>query len=114
MAKLIAKASLKSLIDKATKDDHIPTPGFLFNEINSKRNIFQKFHILLSHQLEQSFVSVENCQILQDLLIKRLQVDSPDVKLKSLRVIKQLIMKGHRSFRSELQRRTNELQTCLG
>ena len=64
--------------------------------------------------LELSFGSVEQCQILLDVLLQRLTVDSPDVRLKALRVIKQLLMKGHRSFHSELQRRTTELQACLG
>ena len=63
---------------------------------------------------EISFESVEQCQVLQDLLMKRLSKESPDVKVKTLRVIKQLLLKGHRSFRIELQRRTDDLQPCLG
>ena len=57
---------------------------------------------------------MECCQKIQDYLIQRLSVDSADVKFKALRIIKQLILKGHRSFRTELQRRTNDFQNLLG
>jgi hypothetical protein len=31
------RLSIKSVVDKATVDDQIATPGFLYNEINSVR-----------------------------------------------------------------------------
>ena len=57
MAKLLlAKASLKSLIDKATRDDHNPTPGFLYNEINSKIVILLA-HFIVNITFSSSFKS---------------------------------------------------------
>ena len=84
-----------SLVDKATLDNEEPTPGYLYHELT-------KF----------SFKSVNSCMKLEDNLLRKLKKPSSFVKLKTLRVIKHLLVKGNPSFRKDMQRRSEPIADC--
>ena len=90
------RSQCRSLVDKATTSDEQATPGYLYNEL-----------------AKLTFTSVSHCQIIQDHLLKRLEKDDPRVKFKTLRCLKHLVLKGHHSFRRDLQRQVEVLRDCL-
>jgi hypothetical protein len=57
-------------------------------------------------------MSPNDCTEVQNYLLKRLEKDAPIVKLKSLRVIKHVILKGHETFHKDLQRRFQPIKNC--
>lgn len=92
----IKAAAYVKLLDRATTDDEKPTPGYLYAEI-----------------VKLTFESAKVSGELQDYLLARLEKPSADVKLKALRVMKHLLLKGHRTFRLDMQRRVEPLQACI-
>ena len=86
----------KSLVNKATSPDEVPTPGYMYNEIAR-----------ITH------ASADASKSLKDYLLKRLKKDSVHVKTKVLRVMKHCCTQGHMTFRRDLQRHTTEVKECL-
>ncbi|XP_062859065.1 AP-4 complex accessory subunit Tepsin [Trichomycterus rosablanca] len=78
---------------KATADDEVPCPGYLFEEFSK-----------ISHE------SVGFCQCLLEYLLERLQVESCFVKIKVLKIL--LHLSGHSppNFLTELRRNASFIQ----
>lgn len=86
----------KSLVSKATVDDAKEPTGFALKE-------------LASH----SFTSLQAASELADLLLRRVEKDSPDVKFKALKCIKYLCLHGRAEFRSDAQRESAVIKQAL-
>lgn len=56
---------------------------------------------------------MEACQNLENQLISRLDNDSPIVKLKALRTIKHILLKGHVSVKRDLMGRVSAIRPCI-
>uniref|UniRef100_A0A8B9KH79 TEPSIN adaptor related protein complex 4 accessory protein n=1 Tax=Astyanax mexicanus TaxID=7994 RepID=A0A8B9KH79_ASTMX len=78
---------------KATADDEVPCPGYLFQDINK-----------ISHE------SLGCCQCLLEYLLERLQVESCHVKLKVLKILLHLCGHGPPHFLTELRRNATFIQ----
>ena len=80
---------------RATKGDMDPLPGYLYNEIAELTNDDQK-----------------NAKLV-DFLVKRLNKDNANIKLKVLKIIKHVCRKGSSSFRRAWAKNTHEIKACL-
>uniref|UniRef100_UPI00398E7F99 AP-4 complex accessory subunit Tepsin n=1 Tax=Pristiophorus japonicus TaxID=55135 RepID=UPI00398E7F99 len=78
---------------KATSDDEVPCPGYLFEEITK-----------ISHE------SVGTCQCLLEYLLERLQNNSCHVKLKVLKILRHVCSHGSPQFTLELRRNATLIQ----
>lgn len=56
--------------------------------------------------------SVEACHNLENVLLSRLENESPIVKLKTLRTIKHILLKGHVSVKRDLMGRIASIRPC--
>lgn len=86
----------KSLVSKATVDDAKEPTGFALKE-------------LASH----SYTSLQAASELADLLLRRVEKDSPDVKYKALKCIKYLCLHGRAEFRADAQRESAVIKQAL-
>jgi hypothetical protein len=89
-----SKDKTKTLVNKLTTDNRNPPSGYLLQEL-AKRT-----------------VSVAESQIIEDLIIKRLNKSKPYIKYKTLRVIKFLCDNGSQNWRRAWQRQTDRLRDC--
>eukprot|EP01097_Dermamoeba_algensis_P007148 TRINITY_DN4490_c0_g5_i1.p1 TRINITY_DN4490_c0_g5~~TRINITY_DN4490_c0_g5_i1.p1 ORF type:complete len:687 (-),score=192.35 TRINITY_DN4490_c0_g5_i1:80-2140(-) len=85
-----------ALVEKATSDDETPTPGYVYGE--------------LIQTINKSPSSRDN--ILEQLL-SRLSKNSAAVKLKTLRVLKHLLMKADLNFKRNLQRKSETFRPLI-
>ncbi|XP_030840411.1 AP-4 complex accessory subunit tepsin [Strongylocentrotus purpuratus] len=88
------------LLLKATQDDDIPTPGYLFKEI-----------------ADITYESGSNCQCLVDFLVERLEKKSCHIKYKVLKIMLHLVEQGHPSYCEGLRRKAQGIQSsakCSG
>eukprot|EP00474_Spongospora_subterranea_P009443 CRZ09901.1 hypothetical protein [Spongospora subterranea] len=85
----------KNLILQATRDNDTPPSGYQLNQI-----------------CKASFLSVNDCESLQESILRRLDSKSANVKWKSLRVISYLCEHGNVAIRKGLQRRISTLKEC--
>lgn len=83
------------MLNKATSADDVPTPGYMFTEI------------------AKSTGDVNACQQLADYLIKKLERDNPQVKVKVLRIIRHVCDTGKPEFRRAVQKRADVVKSCL-
>ncbi|XP_062930526.1 AP-4 complex accessory subunit Tepsin [Mobula hypostoma] len=81
------------MLMKATSDDEIPCPGYLFEEI-----------VKISHE------SVGACLCLLEYLLERLQSNSCNVKLKVLKILQYVCSHGSPQFTLELRRNATLIQ----
>ncbi|XP_078081703.1 AP-4 complex accessory subunit Tepsin isoform X2 [Mustelus asterias] len=81
------------MLMKATSDDEVPCPGYLFEEIAK-----------ISHE------SVGLCQCLLEYLLERLQSHSCHVKLKVLKILRHVCNHGSSQFTLELRRNATFIQ----
>ncbi|XP_072882224.1 AP-4 complex accessory subunit Tepsin isoform X2 [Hemitrygon akajei] len=81
------------MLMKATSDDEIPCPGYLFEEI-----------VKISHE------SVGTCLCLLEYLLERLQSNSCNVKLKVLKILQHVCGHGSPRFTLELRRNATLIQ----
>ncbi|CEM04567.1 unnamed protein product [Vitrella brassicaformis CCMP3155] len=86
----------RALLNRATSQDDVPTPGYMFNEI-----------------AQMTFLHPEASEQLHEYLLKKLQRDNPYVKLKVLRIIKHVAEKGKPDFRRAVQRKAEVIKACL-
>lgn len=86
----------RSILNKATSADDIPTPGYLYQEI-----------------AKATFVDVTSSQQLADYLLKKLEKDNPHVKLKVLKIIKHVSEQGKPEFRRAIQKKADLVKACL-
>ncbi|XP_064423537.1 AP-4 complex accessory subunit Tepsin isoform X2 [Latimeria chalumnae] len=99
MAALIDRLSFLQqlpMLIKATSDDEVPCPGYLFEEIAK-----------ISHE------SVGNCQCLLEYLLERLQSNSGYVKLKVLKILHSLCSHGSAQFVLDLRRNASFVQETM-
>jgi len=87
----------RSLLNKATRADDDPTPGYLYNELAA-----------------MTFVSPTVCADLFDALLKKLQRGDSNVKLKTLKIIKHVSEKGRPEFRRLAQRKADVIRGYTG
>ncbi len=87
---------MSDLVSRATSDDSKDPSGFLLKEL-----------------AQRTLGSLAECSEIQELLLKRLQKDRADVKFKSLRCLKHLIIHGRSEFRQELMRNQSEIKAAL-
>ncbi|XP_054763423.2 AP-4 complex accessory subunit tepsin-like [Lytechinus pictus] len=88
------------LLLKATQDDDVPTPGYLFKEI-----------------ADITYESGSSCQCLVDFMVERLEKKSCHIKYKVLKLLLHLVEKGHPSFCEGLRRKAQGIQSsakCSG
>lgn len=88
-------AQTRSLVNKATSDDRNPPSGFVLKEVSRK-----------------TFDSIEECNIIEDTLMKRIEKDRPYIRLKCLRVIKYVCENGRPEFRIMWQRNSDRIRAC--
>eukprot|EP01133_Synstelium_polycarpum_P015630 gene15630-18570_t len=88
-------AALQTLVARATTSNDQPTPGYLYVDLQNESN-----------------ASIERCQQILSQLLSRLKKDSPIVKLKALKCIKHLLLKGNPTFRQDLATFTEPLHQC--
>ncbi|XP_042198450.1 AP-4 complex accessory subunit Tepsin isoform X3 [Callorhinchus milii] len=81
------------MLMKATSDDEVPCPGYLFEEVAK-----------ISHE------SVGSCQCLLEYLLERLQNNSCHVKLKVLKILRHMCSHGSPQFTLELRRNVTLIQ----
>eukprot|EP00929_Paragymnodinium_shiwhaense_P039637 TRINITY_DN20809_c0_g2_i1.p1 TRINITY_DN20809_c0_g2~~TRINITY_DN20809_c0_g2_i1.p1 ORF type:complete len:805 (-),score=208.11 TRINITY_DN20809_c0_g2_i1:176-2590(-) len=86
----------RSMLNKATSSDDIPTPGYLFTEI-----------------AKCTFTDLAASQQLADYLLKKLEKDDPRVKCKVLRIIRHVCEQGKADFRRAVQKRSEVVKGCL-
>eukprot|EP00930_Biecheleria_cincta_P018669 TRINITY_DN1445_c1_g1_i1.p1 TRINITY_DN1445_c1_g1~~TRINITY_DN1445_c1_g1_i1.p1 ORF type:complete len:940 (-),score=270.28 TRINITY_DN1445_c1_g1_i1:73-2892(-) len=86
----------RSVLNKATSADDIPTPGYLYTEI-----------------AKSTFADITACQQLADYLLKKLERDNPHVKLKVLKIIKHVCEQGKPDFRRAIQKKAELVKACL-
>lgn len=89
----VTAAKQRPVLFKATSDDDTPTPGYIYEEIS-----------------KLTWEDGEKCEDVLNFLVKRLDKDSPAVKLKCLRVLKYCVSKGHESFHRDLQRQVQPIK----
>ncbi|EGC32295.1 hypothetical protein DICPUDRAFT_89281 [Dictyostelium purpureum] len=87
--------SILSIVGKATLDSSEPTSGYLLLELQN-----------------ETFKSIEKCEDILKKLLERLKKESSHVKLKSLKCIKHLMLKGNPVFKQELLLNSNEIYKC--
>lgn len=100
----------KQLVERATVNDDNPTPGYLLDEVGCEINMFN----LICSLASQTFVSSASCLRILEYLLVKLTDNSPDVRFKTLRVLKHLLKKGHKLIAQELQKRAEQVRPCLG
>lgn len=88
-------SKVSSLVSKATQDDRQPPSGFQLTEL-----------------AQLTIHSDDDCQQLQDALLKRLGKDRPYVKYKTLRVIKYISENGRPEFRMGMQKHSEQIRAC--
>lgn len=81
------------MLMKATSDDEVPCPGYLFEEVAK-----------ISHE------SAGSCQCLLEYLLERLQNNSCHVKLKVLKILRHMCNHGSPQFTLELRRNVTLIQ----
>ncbi|KAK8803617.1 hypothetical protein WA158_001311 [Blastocystis sp. Blastoise] len=86
----------KALISKATSSDDIPAPGYVLKEL-----------------VNSTMEGVNKCKSIADALVVRLKRSEPNVKLKTLKTIKYLIINGRSEFQKEMGTQANLIKTCL-
>eukprot|EP01083_Nonionella_stella_P206481 750992_1 len=89
---MTSKEKTKSLINKATTDDRNPPSGYLLKELSSRT------------------MSIQECQLIEDLVVKKLGKNKPYIKYKSLRIVKFLCENGSPNWRRAWQRNTDKLR----
>ena len=87
---------LQSLIEKVTENNESPAPGWALD---------QKARLTM----QKPGIEIEMCE----LLYKRLQKDSCDVKLKTLRAMHFIARRGSAAFRRAMQRGSQIIRTHL-
>uniref|UniRef100_A0A4W3JRY8 ENTH domain-containing protein n=1 Tax=Callorhinchus milii TaxID=7868 RepID=A0A4W3JRY8_CALMI len=90
---LLGFATCLPMLMKATSDDEVPCPGYLFEEVAK-----------ISHE------SVGSCQCLLEYLLERLQNNSCHVKLKVLKILRHMCSHGSPQFTLELRRNVTLIQ----
>ncbi|XP_068762538.1 AP-4 complex accessory subunit tepsin-like isoform X2 [Montipora capricornis] len=101
MARQIASQALERvsfvkkipMLKKYTSDDDNPTPGYIYQEINSI-----------------TFDTISSCNSLLDFLISRLKKQSPCIKYKVLKILCYLARNGHSEFRSGLRHKAGVIR----
>jgi hypothetical protein len=86
----------KSLVSKATADDTKDPTGYQLRELS-----------------QHSLVSLKDASELAELLLRRVEKDSADVKYKSLKCIKYLCLHGRAEFRQDVQRESHIIKQAL-
>lgn len=81
------------MLKKYTSDDDNPTPGYIYQEINSI-----------------TFETISSCNSLLDFLISRLKKQSPCIKYKVLKILCYLARNGHSEFRSGLRHKAGVIR----
>jgi len=84
------------MLNKATSADDVPTPGYMFADI-----------------AKSTFADLNACQQLADYLIKKLERDNPQVKVKVLRIIRHVCDSGKPDFRRAVQKKADVVKACL-
>ncbi|CAI9739887.1 Hypothetical predicted protein [Octopus vulgaris] len=82
-----------NMLMKATSDDDKPIPGYLYDEVN-----------------KISYESTAYCTSLLEFLVSQLEKKSCHVKLKVLKLMTNLVEKGHPHFRQGLRRQANGIR----
>ena len=85
------------MLNRATSDKPEPTPGYLFADIT-----------------KLTFESAQMSADLMEYLLARLKKKSVHTKIKTLKILKYLVEKGHEGFYKDLQRRSDELRQAMG
>ncbi|XP_068672794.1 AP-4 complex accessory subunit tepsin-like isoform X3 [Montipora foliosa] len=101
MARQIASQALERvsfvkkipMLKKYTSDDDNPTPGYIYQDINSI-----------------TFETISSCNSLLDFLISRLKKQSPCIKYKVLKILCYLARNGHSEFRSGLRHKAGVIR----
>lgn len=86
----------KGYVSKATSDDAKEPTGFQLKELST-----------------HSYTGLQACTEMAELLIKKLDKDSADVKYKALKAIKYLCLHGRPEFRMDVQREAGAIKHCL-
>jgi hypothetical protein len=86
----------KGLVSKATNEDGKEPTGFQLREL-----------------AQHSLVSLKDASELADLLLRRVEKDSADVKYKALKCIKYLCLHGRAEFRQDVQRESTVIKQAL-
>jgi len=89
---MTSKEKTKSLVNKASTDDRNPPSGYLLKELSSRT------------------MSIQECQTIEDLVIKKLAKNKPYIKYKALRIVKYLCENGSPNWRRAWQRNTDKLR----
>lgn len=85
----------RSLLNKATSSDDVPTAGYVYAEI-----------------AKSTFGDPAVCQQLADYLLKRLERDHPIVKMKALQIIRHVCDQGKPDFRRAVQKKSEVVKAC--
>ena len=86
----------KAMAQKATASDDSPIPGYMYGEF-----------------AKQTLASYEACRQLEEYLLKRIVNKNPNVKLKSLLIMKHVALKGRPDFKRDLMRSLGPIKDCL-
>ena len=86
----------KAMAQKATASDDSPIPGYMYGEF-----------------AKQTLASYEACRQLEEYLLKRVVNKNPNVKLKSLLIMKHVALKGRPDFKRDLMRSLCPIKDCL-
>jgi len=89
---MTSKDKTKSLVNKATTDDRNPPSGYLLKELAART------------------MQINECQTIEDLIVKKLAKNKPYIKYKALRVVKFLCETGSHNWRRAWQRNTDKLR----
>lgn len=89
-----SKEKTKTIVNKLTTDDRNPPSGYLLQELAKRTR------------------AMPECQLIEDLISKKLSKSKPYIKYKSLRVIKYLCENGSQSWRRSWQRQISKLREC--
>lgn len=84
-----------TLVNKATKDDYDAIGGPLLKEL-----------------ADRSKMSFDESSAIQGYLLKRLEKNSPQIKLKVLNCIRYICINGRDGFRRSLQRNDTLIRAC--
>mmetsp|Transcript_86167 Transcript_86167/g.157095 ORF Transcript_86167/g.157095 Transcript_86167/m.157095 type:complete len:780 (+) Transcript_86167:79-2418(+) len=86
----------RTMLNKATTADDTPTPGYMYGDI-----------------AKMTFADVSACQQIADYLLNKLQRDNPHVKLKVLKIIRNVCENGKADFRRAIQKKADVVKGCL-
>jgi hypothetical protein len=115
----------KGLVSKATSDDVKPVTGLqLKNLAGAFRLVLSSFpsrvpimwSVAMDGHATDATSDANECDVIREALLSRLEDSSPFVKFKALRIIKHVAAHGRAEFRMELQRGSGNqlIKDCLG